>query len=153
MNMYEAAPGIGYQRAVLAHIPVPHIELPEESPMTNEAAPATRILHITDGEGEERTRSYYYFEACGFVSEPFRAADTDAAEAHVMATFRNPANRDFDGDDGGIVGLDDDPREPWWECKTTFISDTDRNPDSAARLDAAIGRLTGGPDAPIPGAP
>ena len=60
MNVYEAAPGIGYQRAVLAHIriPVPHIELPKESPMTSEAAPATRILHITDDEGEKRTRSY-----------------------------------------------------------------------------------------------
>lgn len=91
---------------------------------------------------------FFYFEACGFVSEPFEATDLDAAEAHVMATFRNPANPDFDFDDGGIIGLDDG----WWECLATFDGDTSHNPANAARLTDAINSLTG-PDAPTPGNP
>jgi hypothetical protein len=52
--------------------------------------------------------TYLYFEGCGYESEPFQAADDDAAEAHVMATFRSPSNRDFDGDEGGIVRIEAD---------------------------------------------
>lgn len=92
--------------------------------------------------------TYHYFEACGFVSEPFQAADLDAAKAHALATFRNPANPDFDHDDGGIVGQDDD----WWECLAVFHGDTSHNPDNADRLSHAIAALTG-LDAPTPGAP
>ncbi len=95
-------------------------------------------------------RTYHYFEACGFVSEPFQAADLDAAIDHVEATFRSPANPDFDGDDGGIVGLDADG--DWWDCLTTFIGDTYHNPDNANRLGHAIDRVTG-ETAPTPGAP
>jgi hypothetical protein len=93
-------------------------------------------------------KTYYYFEACGYVSEPFHAADLDAAEAHVAVAFRDPADPDFDDDDGGIIGLDGD----WWECLATFIGDTGHNPDNAARLDDAIHALTG-PTAPTPGGP
>jgi hypothetical protein len=93
--------------------------------------------------------TYHYFEACGYVSEPFTAADLDAAEAHVLATFRNPSNPDFDGDDGGIVGTDADGD---WECLLTIVGDTDHNPDNADRLSAAIDRITY-PNVPTPGAP
>lgn len=96
------------------------------------------------------TYTYYYFEACGFVSEPFQATDLAAAEAHVLATFRSPANPDFDDDDGGIVGLDSDG--DWWECLATFIGDTAHNPANEGRLAQAIASLTG-PDAPTPGGP
>lgn len=48
---------------------------------------------------------YVYYEGCGYESEPFEATDDDAAEAHVLATFRSPTNSDFDGDEGGIVHL------------------------------------------------
>jgi cytochrome c556 len=92
--------------------------------------------------------TYHYFGACGFVSEPFQATDLDAAVTHVEQTFRNPANPDFDDDDGGILGQDDD----WWDCLTTFIGDTDHNPDNAERLNAATNALTG-PNQPTPGAP
>lgn len=92
--------------------------------------------------------SYHYFEACGFVSPRFEADDLDAAVAHVMATFRSHSNPDFDGDDGGIVGQDDE----WWECLQTFVGDTNHNPGNADRLAEAIAALTG-PDAPAPGAP
>lgn len=47
--------------------------------------------------------SYVYYEGCGYESEPF-----EAAEKHVMDTFRSPTNPDFDGDEGGIVRLDRD---------------------------------------------
>jgi len=92
--------------------------------------------------------TFYYFEACGFVSQPFEAADLAAAEAHVLATFRLPGGPDFDGDDGGIVGQADG----WWECLTTFIGDTDHNPSNVERLAAAADGFFG-PDAPTPGAP
>ncbi|UWP85824.1 hypothetical protein [Dactylosporangium fulvum] len=92
--------------------------------------------------------TYHYFEACGFVSEPFQATDLAAAEAHVMQAFRNPANPDFDDDDGGIMGFDGE----WWECEATFEGDTAHNPANADRLAAAINALTG-PDAPTPGGP
>lgn len=95
-------------------------------------------------------QTYHYFEACGFVSQPFEAPDLAAAEAHVLATFRNPNNSDYDGDDGGIVGLDSDG--DWWECLATYVGDTAHNPDNADRLAAAIDALTG-PTAPTPGAP
>lgn len=94
------------------------------------------------------TRTYHYFEACGFVSQPFEAATPAAAVAHVEATFRNPANPDFDGDDGGLVTENDG----WWDCETTFTGDTTHNPDNADRLAAAIDAVTG-PNAPIPGGP
>lgn len=94
-------------------------------------------------------KTYHYFEACGFVSAPFRAADLDAAKAHALATFRDPADPDFDNDDGGIVGQVDDE---WWECLAIFHGDTAHNPDNAGRLSDAIAALTG-PDAPIPGGP
>lgn len=94
--------------------------------------------------------TYYYFEACGYVSEPFQAADLAAAEAHVLATFRRVDSPDFDGDDGGIIGLDSDG--DWWECLITFVGDTAHNPDNAGRLGDAIDALTG-PDAPTPGHP
>lgn len=92
--------------------------------------------------------TYYYFEACGFVSEPFEAPDLATGEAHILTTFRSPTNPDFDDDDGGIVGLDDD----WWECLTTFIGDTSHNPANESRLATAIDSLTG-PTAPTPGTP
>jgi hypothetical protein len=56
----------------------------------------------------QNTATYLYFEGCGFESEPFTAADDAGAEAHVMATFRSPTNVDFDGDEGGIVRIEDD---------------------------------------------
>lgn len=56
-------------------------------------------------------RSYVYYEGCGFESEPFQAGTDEAAEAHVLATFRSPTNREFDGDEGGLVRLD----EPEWD--------------------------------------
>lgn len=92
--------------------------------------------------------TYYYFEACGFVSEPFEADSLEAAEAHVMAHLRNPADPDFDHDDGGLIAEVDG----WWECVTTFIGDTDHNPENERRLAAAIDALTG-PNPPTPGAP
>lgn len=94
------------------------------------------------------TSTYHYFEACGFVSEPFQAADLPAAEAHVAATFRAPTNPDFDGDDGGIAGEVDG----WWECLATFTGDTGHNPANADRLADAIDAVTG-PTAPTPGGP
>lgn len=94
--------------------------------------------------------TFHYFEACGFISEAFQATDPAAAEEHVLATFRNPTNPDFDGDDGGIVGLDADG--DWWECLATFTGDTSHNPDNADRLAAAIDAVTG-PTAPTPGNP
>lgn len=94
-------------------------------------------------------RTYHYFEACGFVSMPFSAPDLAAAEAHVLATFRNPAaNPDFDDDDGGIIGFDGE----WWECLATFTGDTAHNPANADRLADAIYALEG-PTAPTPGHP
>lgn len=56
---------------------------------------------------------YIYYEGCGYESEPFDAADDDAAEKHVLQTFRSPENADFDGDEGGIVilKLDEDDEE------------------------------------------
>jgi hypothetical protein len=95
------------------------------------------------------TRTYFYFEACGFVSESFEAADLESAIDHVEASFRNPARPDFDGDDGGILGYDTDFEE--WDCLTTFVGDTDHNSGNAERLHAAIAMVTG-PDAPTPGA-
>lgn len=92
--------------------------------------------------------TFHYFEACGFVSAPFQAADLDAAEAHVLATWRNANRPDFDGDDGGIVGLVDGE----WECVAVFVGDTSHNPDNQDRLSAAISAVTG-PDAPVPGGP
>jgi hypothetical protein len=92
------------------------------------------------------TGTYHYFEACGFVSEAFKAADPAAAEAHAIATWRTGA--DFDDDDGGIVGFDGE----WWECLTTFAGSTGHNPANADRLAMAIDALTG-PDAPTPGTP
>lgn len=91
---------------------------------------------------------YFYFEACGYVSQPFEVASIDAAEAHVLATFRSPDNAGFDGDDGGIIGLVDG----WWECLVTFVGDTAHNPANADRLAAAISALVG-PTAPTPGGP
>lgn len=57
---------------------------------------------------DDMTTSYIYYEGCGYESEPFQADNDEAAEAHVMATFRSRANVDFDGDEGGIVRLDTD---------------------------------------------
>lgn len=51
------------------------------------------------------TATYIYFEGCGYESEPFEARDDDAAEDHVLATFRSASNVDFDGDEGGIVRI------------------------------------------------
>lgn len=99
-----------------------------------------------------KMRTYHYFEACGYVSEPFQAANLDTAITHVEQNFRTPAQLAEDNDDGGIVGLDGDPVDPWWECLATFIGDTAHNPDNAGRLSAAIDALTG-PDAPTPKAP
>lgn len=93
-------------------------------------------------------KTFHYFEACGFVSEPFEAADLDDAITHVEQAFRTPAQLAEDNDDGGIVGLDDG----WWECLTTFIGDTGHNTDNAARLAAAIDALTG-ENPPTPKAP
>lgn len=56
--------------------------------------------------------TYVYYEGCGYESEPFEAASDEVAEAHVMATFRSPSNGDFDGDEGGIVRIEDGEREP-----------------------------------------
>lgn len=52
--------------------------------------------------------AYIYYEGCGYESEPFNADNDDAAETHVLATFRSPSNPDFDGDEGGIVRIDHD---------------------------------------------
>lgn len=52
--------------------------------------------------------TYVYFEGCGYESEPFEADSDEAAEAHVLATFRSPTNRDFDGDEGGVARVEDD---------------------------------------------
>lgn len=104
-------------------------------------------IHIARRETEVQT--YYYFEACGFVSEPFQAADLDAAEAHVMATFRSPSNPDYDGDDGGIVGQ---AADGWWECLLTLLGDTGHNPDNAQRLADAVDAVTG-EHPPTPGGP
>lgn len=92
------------------------------------------------------TRIYFYFEACGAIAEPFQAPSVEAAEAHVLRTLRNPANPDFDGDDGGLMAFDGE----WWVCVLTFTGDTAHNPDNENRLTAAINALTG-PDTPIPG--
>lgn len=35
---------------------------------------------------------FYYFEACGYVSEPFEAAGLDAAIDHVERSVRSAAN-------------------------------------------------------------
>jgi hypothetical protein len=58
-----------------------------------------------------QTSTYLYYEGCGFESEPFEAHDDDAAEVHVLSTFRSPSNADFDGDEGGIVRIVDGERE------------------------------------------
>lgn len=58
--------------------------------------------------------TYRYYEACGYLSEPWEATDDAAAEAHVLTTLRSKDNPDFDGDQGGIVrvcGLDEDGGE------------------------------------------
>lgn len=59
---------------------------------------------------------YVYYEGCGYESQPFQADSDEAAESHVMGTFRSPSNRDFDGDEGGIVRIEDGERE----CVVTF---------------------------------
>lgn len=51
---------------------------------------------------------YVYYEGCGYESEPFEAANDEAAEAHVMAAFRSPTDVDFDGDEGGLIRLERD---------------------------------------------
>jgi len=92
--------------------------------------------------------TYYYFEACGFVSEAFQAPSLEAAEAYAMENFRNASDPDFDDDDGGLLAEEDG----WWECVAIFTGDTAHNPANADRLGAAIDALTG-PNPPTPGAP
>lgn len=73
------------------------------------------------------TSTYIYYEGCGYESEPFTAPDDDAAEMHVMATFRSPSNPDFDGDEGGIVRVE---RDEAGEYRVGVISfDGDMIPD------------------------
>ena len=96
------------------------------------------------------TQTFYYFEACGFVSQPFEAADIEAAEAHALATFRDPTSPDFDEDDGGILGWDAELEE--WTCLVTFTGDTSHNPVNEVRLSDSIGGLSG-PRLPTPTAP
>lgn len=67
--------------------------------------------------------TYIYFEGCGYESEPFQAADDDAAEAHVMATFRSETNTDFDGDEGGIVRVEIEDGEECRDIVITFPGD------------------------------
>jgi len=93
-------------------------------------------------------KRYWYFEACGFVSEPFEADSLEEAVAYVMENFRNPEDPDFDHDDGGLIAEVDG----WWECVATFTGDTTHNPDNERRLADAIDALTG-PNPPTPGAP
>lgn len=70
------------------------------------------------------SRTYVYYEGCGFESEPFTADSDEAAEAHVMATFRSPSNVDFDGDEGGIVRIErDEDGDEWRESVATFAGD------------------------------
>jgi len=67
--------------------------------------------------------TYIYFEGCGYESEPFQAASDEAAEAHVVATFRSPANGDFDGDEGGIVRIEIEDGEECRESVVTFAGE------------------------------
>lgn len=67
--------------------------------------------------------TYVYYEGCGYESEPFEAADDVVAEAHVMATFRSPSNRDFDGDEGGIVRVEQDEDGEWRESVVVFAGE------------------------------
>jgi hypothetical protein len=69
------------------------------------------------------TGTYIYFEGCGYESDPFKAADADAAEAHVLATFRSPTNADFDGDEGGIVRVEHENGEEYRETVVTFAGE------------------------------
>lgn len=96
-------------------------------------------------------KTYYYFEACGYVSEPFQAANDAAAIDHAEKKFRDPTDPDFDNDDGGIMANDDSDGEDWWHCLTTFIGDTAWNQENSDRLSGAIDSLEGS-DAPTPSA-
>jgi hypothetical protein len=69
------------------------------------------------------TGTYIYFEGCGYESEPFSADSDEAAEAHVMDTFRSPTNRDFDGDEGGIVRIEIEDGVEYREAVVTFAGD------------------------------
>ncbi len=93
--------------------------------------------------------TYHYFEACGFVSEPFQAADLDNAAMHVMATFRNPTNPNFDGDDGGLVAFN--PKHDEWQCVDIFYGAGPELADNE-RLQSAIDAITGD-NVPTPGGP
>lgn len=60
--------------------------------------------------------TYVYREDCGEFEATFDAPADNAAEEHVLATWRSPSNPDFDGDSGSLVRLDwDDEDETWLE--------------------------------------
>lgn len=73
--------------------------------------------------------TYVYREDCGEFEASFEAEDDNAAQAHVMDTWRSPSDPDFDGDSAMLWKIEDDGEGGEFEAGVISFECADALPD------------------------